>query len=635
MGRSSSARWARACLILFTVFGLVAGMTSIALADDPPTDDATTTEVTDPPPTVDTTTPTTVDTPPPADPCADDPTAEGCQPAEDPPAESLGAQSEEVSAQFRWPPPLECGTARVDVSKAGGAADGVEFTAEVDGAQSPDEQTIVGGGSPASFSVDIPDFFGLFCLPKIVTVSEEHLDGWHQTGVTCDEGFEILGAYVITLGTDDVATCTFTNEPNTITVEKIVPEGAPPGEFPIVLDQFQCEDSWPPECGFDQIDEADFTGNGNATFGPLSLDATIPHLGIFRVRENVPDGWTLTDVTCSGGLLVHPSDDGYYIKLSDLHDDWAEASCEFTNEPNTSGVQITKVIGQDGTIPDGPWTFTGDVDDPGNESTRFDAAGFPSTLAQDTGGGGSVLFPLTTVSADGSSVTFTETPEAGFALSEVVCDKDPVPVTDNSFTLTVTPEEKHACTVRNLPAAIELTKTADPDSGLVAGDQLTYTIEATNTGEATLDNVVVTDPLPTSLSFVSSSDCTAVGQDVTCDLGDGMAAGETRTAELLVEVNAGVVGTIGNTATVTADPLGIAEAVSAVASADVTVAAVAGEVVVAPPPPGSASAEVTGTLPFTGGGGSSTPLVIAAVALLAGLGLALLGRQRRRSSLGA
>src|SRR5690606_11686570 len=120
---------------------------------------------------------------------------------------------------------------------------------------------------------------------------EESAPGWRQTDIWCDKGSEVLGTYVFDVKNGDVVNCTITNAPNTISVEKIVPEGAPPGDFDIDLEQFACEESWPLDCGFTQIHHANFSGNGSTTFGPLDLDAAIPHLGIFRVREIVPDGW--------------------------------------------------------------------------------------------------------------------------------------------------------------------------------------------------------------------------------------------------------------------------------------------------------------------------------------------------------
>jgi uncharacterized repeat protein (TIGR01451 family) len=103
-----------------------------------------------------------------------------------------------------------------------------------------------------------------------------------------------------------------------------------------------------------------------------------------------------------------------------------------------------------------------------------------------------------------------------------------------------------ACPVVDLA----ITKVDDPDPVLV-GDRLTYTIGVRNNGPDTATNVVVTDSLPSDVTFVSAStaqgSCLGAQQVITCQLGT-MPAGSSATITVIVEPTA--TGTITNTAVV-------------------------------------------------------------------------------------
>jgi uncharacterized repeat protein (TIGR01451 family) len=101
-------------------------------------------------------------------------------------------------------------------------------------------------------------------------------------------------------------------------------------------------------------------------------------------------------------------------------------------------------------------------------------------------------------------------------------------------------------------ADLEISKVDSPDP-VTVGDNLTYTITVINLGPDAATNVVVTDTLPSGVTFVSaSSGCVHSAGVVTCNLGD-IPAGGSVTITIVVTVTAP--GTISNTATVTSDTL--------------------------------------------------------------------------------
>jgi uncharacterized repeat protein (TIGR01451 family) len=84
------------------------------------------------------------------------------------------------------------------------------------------------------------------------------------------------------------------------------------------------------------------------------------------------------------------------------------------------------------------------------------------------------------------------------------------------------------------------------------GDSFTYTIVFTNNGPGDAADVTLSDPLPSQVSFVSlttsQGSCAAIGDVVSCDLGDIL---NGQSVTVTVTVTAVAVGDAVNTATVT------------------------------------------------------------------------------------
>ena len=197
---------------------------------------------------------------------------------------------------------------------------------------------------------DTPNLSGPL-TPGLYSVSENPLDGWDLTEVTCtgQPGNTNEDPAAIDLNPGEVVTCRFTNtQRGTIQVVKsiTVPTGTGPG-----------------------TEDFDFTGTGpdGYNFGGgfiLSTDVVDAEFmdftdlvpGAYSVTEANPaaDGWALIGVTCSGESFPDPVTNPATITLNPGEN----VICTFTNAPIGS-TTITKVSeGGDGVEADFDFDFT-------------------------------------------------------------------------------------------------------------------------------------------------------------------------------------------------------------------------------------------------------------------------------------
>ena len=120
---------------------------------------------------------------------------------------------------------------------------------------------------------------------------------------------------------------------------------------------------------------------------------------------------------------------------------------------------------------------------------------------------------------------------------------DPNPANNTSTVVTtVTPQTD-----------LSIVKTGSPNP-VIAGNNLTYTLTATNNGPSTATGVTISDPLPSGETFVSSTGGTFnSGSDTLTDAVGTLAVGQSQTITVTVTVGASVTGTLTNTATVTSN----------------------------------------------------------------------------------
>ncbi|RPJ02905.1 MAG: DUF11 domain-containing protein, partial [Chloroflexi bacterium] len=109
------------------------------------------------------------------------------------------------------------------------------------------------------------------------------------------------------------------------------------------------------------------------------------------------------------------------------------------------------------------------------------------------------------------------------------------------------------------PASIEVTPAADlaltktaSASNTLAGNQITYSLNLTNLGPNTAQDVTITDALPVGMSLVSATTgCSESGGVVTCTQAS-LNTGASTVFDLTVQISTGITGPTTNTAAVTA-----------------------------------------------------------------------------------
>ena len=222
-------------------------------------------------------------------------------------------------------------------------------------------------------------------------------------------------------------------------------------------------------------------------------------------------------------------------------------------------LRITKTNGVDGVVAGQPTTYTITVTNPLGPS---DASGatvtdtFPATLTgvtwtcAGTGGGicvaaGSGHINTAVTVPVGASVVFTATGTVDpAATGELVNSAQVLPPAGHANRTSAIATDRDAI---GTEADVAIAKTGP--ATIVAGNPLVYTITVTNTGPSDAAGVVVSDPTPVGLVFVSNTgDCTTA---FPCALGV-VPAGATRTltATFDVPVTYAGLGPIANVASV-------------------------------------------------------------------------------------
>jgi uncharacterized repeat protein (TIGR01451 family) len=162
--------------------------------------------------------------------------------------------------------------------------------------------------------------------------------------------------------------------------------------------------------------------------------------------------------------------------------------------------------------------------------------------------GGTVTCALGTLaSGESATVEIQVRPQSEGLLSNTAT------VSSDVFDPTSSNDSATAGTIVNPAADLSLTKSDAPDP-VVAGELLTYTLTAANSGPSSATGVQVTDNLPAGVAFQSAASsqgtCSETGGTVTCVLGT-IASGQSATVEIQVRPQGE--GLLTNSANVVSD----------------------------------------------------------------------------------
>jgi len=337
---------AKIVLTIAAVVALGAGMAGVAFGDEPSTDPPQVLDETTTSSTTATTAPTTPTTVPADDPCVVDPTAEGCTPPDTATTTpDLGAL--DVGA-------LATNSIQVTKNTPGSTYPGTfYFRAQKETCVfvivcswgSTIEQSITTSGGTGATTFNLPSN-GKWRIQELTgsgSIITGAPPGWTYGSVSCSPtgSPEPNGRRFNLTNANPNASCTFTNTENTVTVSKTV-SGAPDGSWSFPVRLFSL-------LAYDQ------TLNLTAA-QPSQTFHTVPAtlLG-YTLTESTPEGWRLTDVSCSGGATVP------WLDLLPLRQTGVAfgglfgnptRSCTFTNANNR--VTVSKVVD--------PATYTGTFD---------------------------------------------------------------------------------------------------------------------------------------------------------------------------------------------------------------------------------------------------------------------------------
>jgi uncharacterized repeat protein (TIGR01451 family) len=366
--------------------------------------------------------------------------------------------------------------------------------------------------------------------PGEYSVTENTPEGWELTSATCSDQSE---PDAIDLDAGEIVTCTFTNtkqepETGTIIVEKqTTPDGAA-GSFA-------------------------FTGDAAGSIGDGG-QIVVPDLepGEYTSTEGAASGWLLTAIECDD----EESTGDVGTRTATFRLDAGETvKCVFTNVQQTitgQGAIDVQKSAEPTTIkePGGQVTYSVRVTNTSNvDITVTNVVDDKFGDLDDSGGNGCFDVPINLGPGEFSTCQFTRqiTGTGGTEHVNVVCADG---VDEFGHVLRDCDDARVTIT----PRLIDLVIVKEASSPTPLNGTVNYSLTVTNRGPDTATNVVVADPAPAGIQYLSATPtqgtCAVGPALVTCQLGTILAG---QTVRIAITGKAVAVGTHVNTATVTGD----------------------------------------------------------------------------------
>ncbi len=319
--------------------------------------------------------------------------------------------------------------------------------------------------------------------------------------------------------------------------------------------------------------EITVTNDGEGALTDVTITDTVPEGLTFFSGVPGPTAdttWNLGTLEAGGSrtIMVAATADtagDYSLPVSVTSAEGATADASVDTTIVAPDLAVTKTVSADSFLVGEEVTFTVEVTNNG-DGPAFNAA------VSDTLSAGLTLVssdPEATIAEDGSLNWTVVQLDAGastaFAITVTAADSG-----DHTNTVDVTVLDATVsaeASVRSNTPAVTLAKSGG--SVMYTDGERDYQLTATNTGEADLTGVVITDTFPSGLSFVSAdTDGTHAAGVVTWNIGD-LAVGDAVT--VTVQLRGEDVGTYTNTAAVSSD-----QGASSAADFEIEVLAAAG-----------------------------------------------------------
>jgi uncharacterized repeat protein (TIGR01451 family) len=304
------------------------------------------------------------------------------------------------------------------------------------------------------------------------------------------------------------------------------------------------------------------TGTITCSIATLASGSTGSFILVAKVNAGTATGTIITDTDMGSSSITDPnsSNNSATANVTAAQANQADMAVTMSENPNPvlAGAKITytAVVANNG-----PATAT--------TVTAVDTIPANTTFSSDTvPSGWTCIVNSTTVSCSNASMLANATSTFNFVFT-VTAGTAPGTVITNSVTVASavsdpTPSNNTASTSDTVTspsqADLSINKSGSPEP-VNQGDTLTYTLTVANNGPASADNVVVADPLPSAVTYQSSSatqgTCSQASGTVTCNIGS-MSNGQIVT--ITISVTATVFSSSSyavNTATVsstTSDP---------------------------------------------------------------------------------
>lgn len=309
------------------------------------------------------------------------------------------------------------------------------------------------------------------------------------------------------------------------------------------------------------------SGTSGWTCTPGAISCTIPTFAagasttftvIVTVGATTPSGTVITDTAnvSSATTDPNPSNNVATVTVVVATAGQADLAVTKTGTPNPvlagNKITYTVVVTNNGPATATTVTLTDTI--PGNTTLTSTSAPAGWTCNPPSGGTFTCTDPSVAANTSGT-FTFVMTVTAGTAPGTVITNSVTVSAATSDPNSANNTASTSSTVASPTQADVAIVKTASPEP-VDQGTNLTYTLQVTNNGPAVAQNVVVTDPLPSQVTYTSSSttqgSCSLSGTTVTCNLGS---IGVGGLVIVTINVNAATFSSstlATNTATVTA-----------------------------------------------------------------------------------